>query len=546
MTPNSFPSHLERYRTRNWWANDTIGERARRLAERNQDGPAFITQYGTTTYGEIFADAMALAGSLQKLGLRRGDVISLQLPNWVEVAVINIAAALLGLVVNPIIPAYRDGEVSHILRNGSSRFIFIAERWRSNELSQMLVRLRPELPELCGVCLVRSSTSDLTYDELVRAGRGQPVDLQRIDPDSRKLLLFTSGTTGRPKAVLHSHNTLSRVHFNQARRYGVVPGSRLLSVSPVTHITGYATGIEMPFAVESVTVMLEHWNAGEALRLIEEHRVVGMIAATPFLAELADAARVVGTRLDSLTFFACGGAGVPAQLIRDANAVFRNPCAFRIYGSSEVPLVTAGRPHLDWAERGATTDGEILEEYEVRIVDDDGREVANGTEGEVLARGPMMFLGYLDPVQTADSLTADGYFRTGDIGRRADDGTLVITDRKKDLIIRGGQNISPSEIEEAILRHPRVAEVAVVSMPHPRLGEGICAFVVPREGAQLDFDGVAACVERDGLARYKTPERVEFVQELPHTPAGKIRKDVLRARIRDIVAAAAEAAPSAG
>ncbi|HLY53976.1 MAG TPA: AMP-binding protein, partial [Stellaceae bacterium] len=264
--------------------------------------------------------------------------------------------------------------------------------------------------------------------------------------------------------------------------------------------------------------------------LIDRYEVKATVGATPFLQELLDAAEAAGSRLASLKAFACGGAPVPPSLIRRANGLFASGRAFRVFGSTEAPLVTMGFMGPGEAELAAVTDGKIID-YEVKIADEDGVALPTGEDGEILARGPSLFLGYLDAKQTADAFDAEGYFRTGDVGHRTADEAIVITARKKDLIIRGGENISPKEIEDALHRHPNIQEAAAVSMPHARLGETVCVYVVARAGAQPTLATVTEHLGRLGIAKQKYPERLELVEEFPRTPAGKIRKDVLRARI---------------
>lgn len=278
---------------------------------------------------------------------------------------------------------------------------------------------------------------------------------------------------------------------------------------------------------------MESWDAQTAIALIERHELVGTVAATPFLVELADAARHAGRALPSFRFFACGGAAVPNDLIPAARQAFAACQPFRVFGASEVPLVTFGWPHD--AHLAATTDGEIVD-YDVRIVDAEEGPLPDGQEGEILARGPGMMLGYADEQQTRDALTADGFFRTGDLGIRTPEGAIVVTGRKKDLIIRGGENISAKEIEDVLHMHPSVAEASVVAMPHDRLGEGICAYIVVADTAPSPAD-LAAHVAASGLARQKIPERFEFVEDFPRTASGKIRKDLLREDIKAKLAA---------
>lgn len=498
------------------------------------DAPAIIEGDVALSRARLLADAQALAASLVELGLVAGEVISFQTPNWAEAAILNLAACMAGLVVNPIVPIYRDAEVGQMLADSGARAFFVAGQHRNFDFAAMAGRLAPQLPALVHVIGVRCDLP-LDFDRLVAAGRGKRPDLPRVDPGAVKLLLYTSGTTGRPKGVLHSHDTLMRISQQSVAHWGVREGDAIIMPSPVTHISGYANGLELPLVAGTTSILMTAWDATEAMSLIKRHDVAGTVAATPFLTELAECARARGERLPSLRFFACGGAAVAPDVIPAARAAFENCQAFRVFGSSEVPLVTFGYPGAGDAMLAATTDGAVMD-YEVRIVDERELDLPEGAEGEILARGPAMFMGYLDPGQTAEALSADGYFRTGDIGRRTPEGAIVITGRKKDIIIRGGENISAKEIEDVLHSHDAVKEASVVAMPHARLGEGVCAYVILRAGAAADSAALAAQVAASGLARQKIPERFVFVDDFPRTASGKIRKDLLRADIRARIA----------
>lgn len=517
------------------WNLQTVADLAYELAAADPGFVAFVDGEQTMTREKLVADAQALAAALHERGLRPGDVVAFQIPNWHEAAVINLAAVMSGLVVNPIVPIYRDAEVTQMLADCGARAFFVAERFRNYDFAAMATRIRPLLPCLMHVFSVRGDGPQ-DYVALVEAGRSVSFNRPQVDPLAVKMVLYTSGTTGKPKGVLHSHVTLQRVVRESARHWGVQAGEATLMPSPVTHVSGFANGLEMPLICGTRTVLMESWDADAALALIERHQLIGTVAATPFLVELAAAARASGRRLPSLRFFACGGAAVPADVIPAADAAFDHAHAFRVFGSSEVPLVTfgwPGTPHL-----AATTDGEVVD-YTVRIVDENGNDLPCGAEGEILARGPGMMLGYADAAQTAEAITADGYFRTGDLGVLTEAGALTVTGRKKDLIIRGGENISAKEIEDVLQSHPSVRETAVVAMPHVRLGEGICAYVIAA-GTPPDAQLLAQHIAASGLARQKIPERFEFVADFPRTASGKVRKDRLRADIRAKLAVGAD------
>lgn len=526
------PAHLTRYAGAGLWEERTIAQQAMALAQAD---PGFVALYEgdvQVTREQAVSDARALSAALFARGLRPGDVVAFQVPNWREAMVINLAAALSGLVINPIVPIYRDHEVSLMLADCKASAVFVAASFRKFDYAAMARRLAAQLPDLDHVFTVRGDGAD-DYAALIAEGRDLPFAQPTVDPLGVKMVLYTSGTTGRPKGVLHSHVSIARIVRESGAHWGLTAGEATLMPSPVTHVSGYANGLEAPFLCGTRTVLMESWDAQAALALIERHRAVGTVAATPFLVELAAAARHSGNRLPSFRFFACGGAAVPADLIPAANAAFENCRALRVFGASEVPLVTFGWPHDE--QLAATTDGQVVD-YDVRIVDAHERDLPDGVEGEILARGPGMMLGYADADQTREAITPDGFFRTGDLGVRTPQGALTVTGRKKDLIIRGGENISAKEIEDVLHAHPAVRESAVVAMPHDRLGEGVCAYVIAAGTVPTGAD-LAAHVQASGLARQKIPERFEFRDDFPRTASGKVRKDMLRADIKALLAA---------
>jgi len=507
----------------------TLAELAIAAARDTPEAIAFIDGDRQLSFAAVLDEARSLASALWNLGLRPGDVLSFQLPNWAETAVINLAAALGGYVCNPIVPIYRESELLAILGDCRSRVLFVPGVWRGFDYAAMAQRLAVHLPALQAVVQVRGDGPQ-RYEQLLAAGREQPVSLPPVAADAVKLVMYTSGTTGPAKGVLHSHRSLPVSVLAAVGQWGLTRGDALLMPSPVTHATGYTVGLELPFALGLTTVLMARWNAVEALQLIEQHRIAATVGATPFLQELLAAMDATRRTRLPLRVFVCGGAAVPAELILRAGKRFAG-YACRGYGATEVPFVTCGRRPSDPEAIGATTDGRV-NGYEIRIVDAEQRALARGCEGEIQVRGGSLFLGYSDPDATRAAFTADGYFCTGDLGVLAADDTLTITGRKKDLIIRGGENISAKEIEDVLHQHPLILEAAVVAAPCARLGECVAAFVRTQDGATLSADDVVAYVMRAGLAWQKCPEHLRLVDELPRTAAGKIRKDQLRARIR--------------
>lgn len=523
---------IERYTASGDWLGRTVAELAHELAERDPARVTHVFEGRPCRVADLLADADALAGALEARGFEAGEVVSFQLPNWREAVLIDLACAMLGLVVAPIVPIYRDAEVGYMLADSGARAAFFPTAWRGFDYGAMMARLAPGLPKLQLLSAVRAGAPDAdSFEALI--GEGHRLRRKaRVDPNSVKLLLYTSGTTGRPKGVLHTHNTgpatLRRAFLHWSQR----EGDAVLMASPVTHITGFSYGMELPLCFGTRTVFMERWNAAEALDIIEREQISASMGATPFLHELLCEAERTGRRLPSLRIFACGGAEVPPALIRKTSEVLDHCRAFRVYGSSEAPLVTLGFLGDDQMDLAAATDGEIVH-YEVRVVDDEGRVLPDEQEGEIRVRGPARCVAYASSQQTAESFDAENFFATGDLGRITADRAIVITGRKKDLINRGGEKVSAKEVEDILHQHPAIEEAAVVAMPHPRLGETVCAYVVLKPGHLLDFEDMLVSVEAAGVARQKYPERMIVVDAFPRTASGKIRKDRLRADIRE-------------
>lgn len=529
------PNAMARRRATGEWRNRTIAEDARAWAGATPERVCVRAGEETLTYGEALRRGERLAAGLWALGLRPGDVVSFQLPNWIETIAIDLAASLLGLVINPIVPIYRRGEVAMILADCRAKAIFVPESYRGFDYARMMRGLAGDLPELrhCIVVRGQAQSGEIAFEDIAASDpSGLPWPAQR--PEAVKMVLYTSGTTGRAKGVLHTHETMPRSLACCLDYWGLSDADVALMPSPVTHVTGFSWGIEMPFYHGVPSVLMERWQPDEAVQLIDRHHASVTVGATPFLADLIEAANRAGSRLPSLKVFACGGAAVSPDLVRRANALFENGRACRVYGSTEAPMVTLGWMGEGTAELAAKTDGEIVD-YDVLLVDDAGEPMVGGQEGEILVEGPALFVGYADAAETKASFTEDGRFRMGDIGYLTPENAIVATGRKKDLIIRGGENISAKEIEDALHAHPGVCEAAVVAMPHPRLVETVCAYVIAA-GEIPTLPLLAAHLEGHGLAKQKIPERLVIVDDFPRTASGKIKKDILRTMIAETLA----------
>jgi len=353
------PSHItEAYRRDGLWRNATIVDDARRIARETPDKVLWTDNLGALTCSEALERAERLGAVFLDWGLEPGDVVSFQLPNWNEAIVVNLAAALCGLVINPIVPIYRGAELASILADAGSKVLFVPEQFRSVSYVDMIAELRPRLPDLAHVVVVRGTSATVDFEKLLAAAP-QRRDFPKVEPQWPKLLMYTSGTTGRAKGVIHSHETNAAALQACARYWNIRKGDRILMPSPVTHITGFSYGMEWPLIDGTETIFMEKWDPDAAVKLIDEKQIVATIGATPFLQELLAAADRVGSRLPSLRVFGCGGAAVPPALIRKANTQLANTCAFRIYGSTEAPVVTLGYLGPENADAAADTGGRV-------------------------------------------------------------------------------------------------------------------------------------------------------------------------------------------
>jgi acyl-CoA synthetase (AMP-forming)/AMP-acid ligase II len=521
-----------RYIADGHWQDSTLVDAARRALAADPEALLLIEGERRLTRREAWEQSLRLAGFFLARGLKPGDVISFQLPNWVETAVIALAARMTGLVINPVPPIYRESELAYILADCRSKLIFVPGTFRKHDHAAMLDGLRGSLPELRDVVVVRGS-GDLTWEQALATPPVDEAALPLVDPASVMLAMYTSGTTGKPKGVLHSHYSYDHRARAMGEAWRIGPDDTVFMPSPVTHITGALWAFDMTWIHGSASVLMDVWTAEEGIRVIEHNRCTVNGGATPFLQQLLDTAGSRPEAIASLRLFFCGGTTVSPDLIRKASDTFPNCLFFRCYGSTEMVTATLGIRDRSQADLGAETDGAIVYPAELRIIDAvDNHPLGEGEEGEIIARGPGLFFGYAHPADNDGNFDDDGFFRMGDLGRilRGSDGGdyIVITGRKKDIIIRSGENISPKEIEDLLSTHPAVAEVAIVAMPSAATGEKGCAFIIPRGGLTIDLAEIRRFLDGEGLARQKFPEHVVLVEDLPRVPSGKVRKDVLR------------------
>jgi cyclohexanecarboxylate-CoA ligase len=512
------------------WRGDPVWTTFVATASRTGEKAAIIESGAPTSFATLVVAAERLAGGLTTLGVETGDVVSLQLPNWTETVVVLLACARLGAIANPILPVYGPREISFILREAGSRLLFVPGRYRNVDHRALVRDLRADLPRLAHVVVVRDEARADEHPYGALAGAEVVATPPPGDAEAIALLLYTSGTTAAPKGVLHSHETLLAEARSLGPAHGLDASDVVLMPSPLTHISGIAHAFLFPAVAGTTAVLMDRWDATEGLRLIAAHGVTYMVGAPTFLRDLSDHPAISRHDISSLRLFSCGGADVDAMLVQRAAA--RLGCVVkRAYGSTEFPTITTTGPG-DPPERRADSDGRPIGGAEMRIVDEDGAPVAVGQAGEILARGPECFLGYLDARLNGEVFTADGWFRTGDLGTVDASGYLRITGRQKDIIIRKGENISARELEELIATHAAVAEVAVVAVPDAATGEIACAVIRPRPGmGRPSLAEIVAHLSATGLSRRKLPERLEIVDDFPRTASGKILKRALRDRL---------------
>jgi len=514
------------------WPNLTVAQFARERVRAHPDRIQLIDGDLQLTCIEIYRRAERLAGYFLARGLNKGDVVSMQLPNWWEAMVIDLAASMTGVVVNPIVPINRDAEVTYMLNESRTKLMFVPGVFRKYDYAAMMCRIQPSLSTPPHVVVVRGDTAGHeTLDEILETAK--PIARQvTVDPNAVKLLLYTSGTTGRAKGVLHSHNSIHADSIKMKLAMRLSSDDTVFCPSPVTHISGYLWALNIPWCGDMPAVMLDTWEPKRAFQMMARYRCAFMVGATPFLQDLVAAARERNETLGALKSYLCGGAAVPPSLIYEAAERFPSCLPWRTFGATEAPTMTGPPESRDRLDLAAETDGR-LHRAEVKIVDvASGQMLPEGEEGEILVREPSMALGYARPEDNEGAYDDEGYFRMGDLGRLVEGNHILCTGRKKDLIIRAGENISAKEIEDVLYRCPKISEVAVVSMPSKKTGEAICVFVVARNEETITLSEVSALVAEAGLARQKTPEHLQLVNELPKTPSGKVRKDMLRDRAK--------------
>ncbi|GIX49513.1 MAG: cyclohexanecarboxylate-CoA ligase [Candidatus Tectimicrobiota bacterium] len=546
------PETIAQYTAAGYWPNTTICSYLDAAARRYPHKTAIVDPFGRLTYAELVRLVDRLALAFLDMGLGPGDVVSFQLPNWHQFVVIQYALSRIGAVGNPLIPIYRQRELRFMLRLAEAKVMIIPHTFRGFDYTAMMRELRPELPSLERIYVIGKDVPDdmLSFDALLTTPWEEKGDVaalhaRQVNPNALAEIIFTSGTTGEPKGVMHTHNTILCPVLSLIERLRLTADEVVLMASTFGHQTGYLYGVHMPTVLGGTGVYMDVWDAARAVELIAAEGVTWTMGATPFLSDLTYAPNLTPQHVQTLRIFLCAGAAIPRQLVIDGRQ--RLGCAVLAgWGMTENALVTVNRVE-DPPEKVFGTDGCCLRGMAVQVVDEAGRPLPPGQEGELLCRGPQHFAGYYQrPQITAESWTADGWFKTGDRAVLDADGYIRISGRSKDIIIRGGENIPVVEVENLLHKHPKVQNVAIVAMPDPRLQEKACAFVIPKPGETFTFEEMVAYLQAQQLAKQYFPERLEVVSEFPMTPSGKIQKYVLRQRIAAMIAQEQQAGQGGG
>ncbi|WP_083749639.1 AMP-binding protein [Frankia sp. CcI49] len=572
------PARRREYRERGWWPDTTVLDEFDATCRAHGDREAVVGyRAGSATPGSATADRLTyaqladrverVASFLLGVGVRPGDVVSVQLPNWWQFPAVALATLRVGAVLNPVLPIHRAREISFATGMLRPRVYFAPRRFRSFDYPAMLAEIWPDDGAEAGsaaptVVLVGPGpdapgsddvgTGDLHSGDLgcdhIRAlsfetdvlgrppspaaGPGSHHD-RGVDGDLVSDIQFTSGTTGEPKGVGHVHATLTARTRALFDALDVAEHDVVFMPSPVTHSTGLVYGVLAPLSHGMTTVLQDVWEPRAGLDIIAAERATWTFATTAFLVDIIRAQRAATPTATSLRYFIAGGAAIPPAVVTEADEVLGTRVV-AVWGMTENGAVTFTRAGQG-RDAAARSDGVPCPWMSARVVDPTGADLPVGQEGQLLVRGASQALGYVRrPERTGEAYDGDGWFRTGDIARLDADGGVRITGRLKDIIIRGGENIPVTEVETMLYAHPRVADIAIVPYPDERLGERACAVVVPRPGPRLTLGDLTSYLATLSVSKTYWPERVELVDTMPRTASGKIQKFVLRDLVRDL------------
>ena len=529
------------YRQQGLWGDASLADYWQQTARAMPDKIAVVDNHGASyTYSALDHAASCLANWMLAKGIESGDRIAFQLPGWCEFTVIYLACLKIGAVSVPLLPSWREAELVWVLNKCQAKMFFAPTLFKQTRPVDLILPLQNQLPQLqqiVGVDKLAPATSSLSLSQII-ADNTPLTTAITTHGDELAAVLFTSGTEGLPKGVMLTHNNILASERAYCARLNLTWQDVFMMPAPLGHATGFLHGVTAPFLIGARSVLLDIFTPDACLALLEQQRCTCMLGATPFVYDLLNLLEKQPADLSALRFFLCGGATIPQKVARECQQ--RGIKLLSVYGSTE------SSPHAvvnldDPLSRFMHTDGYAAAGVEIKVVDDARKTLPPGCEGEEASRGPNVFMGYFDePELTARALDEEGWYYSGDLCRMDEAGYIKITGRKKDIIVRGGENISSREVEDILLQHPKIHDACVVAMPDERLGERSCAYVVLKAPHHsLSLEEVVAFFSRKRVAKYKYPEHIVVIEKLPRTASGKIqkfllRKDIMRRLTQDV------------
>ena len=529
------------YRQQGLWGDASLADYWQQTARAMPDKIAVVDNHGASyTYSALDHAASCLANWMLAKGIESGDRIAFQLPGWCEFTVIYLACLKIGAVSVPLLPSWREAELVWVLNKCQAKMFFAPTLFKQTRPVDLILPLQNQLPQLqqiVGVDKLAPATSSLSLSQIL-ADNTPLTTAITVHGDELAAVLFTSGTEGLPKGVMLTHNNILASERAYCARLNLTWQDVFMMPAPLGHATGFLHGVTAPFLIGARSVLLDIFTPDACLALLEQQRCTCMLGATPFVYDLLNLLEKQPADLSALRFFLCGGTTIPKKVARECQQ--RGIKLLSVYGSTE------SSPHAvvnldDPLPRFMHTDGYAAAGVEIKVVDDTRKTLPPGCEGEEASRGPNVFMGYFDePELTARALDEEGWYYSGDLCRMDEAGYIKITGRKKDIIVRGGENISSREVEDILLQHPKIHDACVVAMPDERLGERSCAYVVLKAPHHsLSLEEVVAFFSRKRVAKYKYPEHIVVIEKLPRTVSGKIqkfllRKDIMRRLTQDV------------
>ncbi|CAD5519180.1 medium-chain fatty-acid--CoA ligase [Escherichia coli] len=529
------------YRQQGLWGDASLADYWQQTARAMPDKIAVVDNHGASyTYSALDHAASCLANWMLAKGIESGDRIAFQLPGWCEFTVIYLACLKIGAVSVPLLPSWREAELVWVLNKCQAKMFFAPTLFKQTRPVDLILPLQNQLPQLqqiVGVDKLAPATSALSLSQII-ADNTPLTTAITVHGDELAAVLFTSGTEGLPKGVMLTHNNILASERAYCARLNLTWQDVFMMPAPLGHATGFLHGVTAPFLIGARSVLLDIFTPDACLALLEQQRCTCMLGATPFVYDLLNLLEKQPADLSALRFFLCGGTTIPKKVARECQQ--RGIKLLSVYGSTE------SSPHAvvnldDPLSRFMHTDGYAAAGVEIKVVDDARKTLPPGCEGEEASRGPNVFMGYFDePELTARALDEEGWYYSGDLCRMDEAGYIKITGRKKDIIVRGGENISSREVEDILLQHPKIHDACVVAMPDERLGERSCAYVVLKAPHHsLSLEEVVAFFSRKRVAKYKYPEHIVVIEKLPRTASGKIqkfllRKDIMRRLTQDV------------